>query len=95
MSSSDIPAGFANQLAFFSWWPLPHKLQDAWCNVGFWSRDLEAWYRARVLMMRTPECHILGSKQWKQWFHKSHQAVSRYLGMLEAEGAEGVKNFIQ
>ena len=53
------------QTTDLSWWPKPSAWQVSGLNVGYWSRDCEAWFQKHLQLIRDGGGDLRGPSQWK------------------------------
>jgi hypothetical protein len=64
---------YPDQVRLCSWWPLPHHWNKLALNLGFWSRDCEAWYLQKL---NAQPCLRQGS--WWRNYLKSQRRSLRH-----------------
>ncbi|KAJ3850684.1 hypothetical protein EV368DRAFT_44759 [Lentinula lateritia] len=78
------------QTAIRSWWPRSGSWRSCGLNCGYWSKDAEDWFQARLRKMRDPNetVKLMTSQKWHSQLkfkkahvlsHKNDQFATEYL----------------
>ncbi|KAL0569415.1 hypothetical protein V5O48_012550 [Marasmius crinis-equi] len=66
------------QTAEMSWFPKPGAWKSSGLNCGYWSRDAEAWYQARLQKIQGGDAKLFINSRWKELvkFNKNARRVT-------------------
>jgi hypothetical protein len=53
------------QTTDISWWPKPAAWEISGLNVGFWSKDCEAWYQKHLDDIRAGTAELRSPSKWR------------------------------